>query len=153
MSPRSLTRFQNPAALLLVLNQPVPLEKLRAAIATAGGSLPGASKETADLCGDVSGRRASEILLDDVDSSEARRSRRALVRACDALARSAWGRVDLKPEEQVRDFLVDMVLDSPLLTRMLDFALEIGGASCEMLGIDATLASALSQLRANIVLL
>ena len=88
-----------------------------------------------------------------LDESDERRARQALSRACDNLARSAWGRVDLRPEEQVRDFLVDMVLDAPLLASLLAFGLEIGSKKCEELGVDATLSNGLSQLHANIELL
>ena len=85
-----------------------------------------------------------------LDESDERRARQALSRACDNLVRSAWGRVDLRPEEQVRDFLVDMVLDAPLMAPLLAFGLEIGSKKCEELGVDATLSNALSQLSANI---
>ena len=59
----------------------------------------------------------------------------------------------MRPEEQVRDFLVDMVLDSPLMAPLLAFGLEIGSKKCDALGVDAALSNALSQLRANIELL
>ena len=87
------------------------------------------------------------------DESDERRARQALSRACENLVRSAWSRVDLRPEEQVRDFLVDMVLDAPLMASLLAFGLEIRSKGCEALGVDATLSNALSQLRANIELL
>ena len=113
------------AALDLVQSH-VSLEKLRTALASSTAKL---------------------------DESDERRARQALTRACEALARSAWGRIDLRPEEQVRDFLVDMVLDAPLLAPLLAFGLEIGSKGCEATGIDAALSNALSQLHANIKLL
>ena len=93
-------------------------------------------------------RRASTNLLER-DKSEARRGRQALVRVCKTFARSAWARIDLRPEEQVRDFLADMMLDEPRLAELLSFALKVASSP---LG-DDEMKNAFAQARENIVLL
>ena len=84
--------------------------------------------------------------------NEARRNRKMLVRVSNELVRSAWGSIDLHPEEQVRDFLTDMILDQPTLMRMLEFALLLGEHGHRVLDDSATVPARLGQLHDNIVL-
>ena len=97
-----------------------------------------------------------------VSAREAERTRasKALERVGQKLALSAWGSIDLRPEEQVRDFLVDRVLDEPGFLLRLEFALALADPSTRRSGVvarlelatGADLASALDTLFANVVL-
>ena len=94
----------------------------------------------------------SESVETTTDASNVRQIRKALVRASDKLARSAWGSIDLNPEDQIRDFLTDMILDQPQLARLLDFALRLGECGHNLLAESAMVMAQLDQLRDNAVL-
>ena len=144
------------AALLALDTEIVPLDKLLALLKKEK-EYASASSEDPRTGSTRRLRRASEVLrrdetLDGTDTSEVRQIRKALVRASNELARSAWGSIDLKPEDQIRDFLTDMILDQPQLARLLDFALRLGECGHNLLAESAMVMAQLDQLRDNAVL-
>ena len=164
------------AALLALGREMVPLDKLLALLkndqeyaSNSSGYHLGASEDTR-LNSEATARnrnrrlrRASEVfgvlgaatpansesVETTTDASNVRQIRKALVRASDKLARSAWGSIDLNPEDQIRDFLTDMILDQPQLAQFLDFALHLGECGHNLLDDSATVLTRLDQLRDN----
>ena len=106
-------------------SSPTPLEKLWEALERfpTVRDLPiGETRYTPRKAQAITGEAVRTIGAEQMDTSEQRRMRRALVRACEKLVHSAWGSIDLNSEtgEQVRDFIIDEIIDRPELVRLLE---------------------------------
>ena len=64
------------------------------------------------------------------------------------LALSPWGLIDLTTEEQIRDFLIDLVLDEPAFLSQLAFVRKLFGSTHHLTSDDH---AAWDQIDANIV--
>ena len=105
---------------LLGILSETPLEKLWEALERfpTVRDLPiGETRYTPRKAQAITGEAVRTIGAEQMNTSEQRRMRRALVRACEKLAHSAWGSIDLNSEmgEQVRDFIIDEIIDRPVL--------------------------------------
>lgn len=82
---------------------------------------------------------------------DSRSALNALRQTAEALIASPWGSIDIRLEEQARDFLVDMVLDDPQLVRYLGFAILLGQRGVAVLGLSQSEEGRLDYLHANAV--